>query len=124
MARAFGCTVPIFGMVKDGRHRTRALVTPEGREIGIAANPAVFALVGRIQEETHRFAVTYHHARHEKSGMKSVLDEIPGVGPKRQEELRKAFGSIKAIREADEAALSAAVPRDTAHAVWTFFHRG
>lgn len=119
----FGCTVPVFGMVKDGRHRTRALVTPEGSEIGISANPAVFALIGRIQEETHRFAVTYHHIRHEKSGMRSVLDEIPGVGPKRREALRKQFGSVKRMREADEAALAAVVPKDTAHDLWTFFHQ-
>ena len=123
VTREFGCTVPVFGMVKDGRHRTRALVTPEGREIGIAANPAVFALIGRIQEETHRFAITYHHERHEKSGLRSVLDEIPGVGPKRREELRRSFGSVKRIREADETALAAVVPKATAHAVWMFFHQ-
>lgn len=123
VAREFGVAVPIFGMVKDGRHRTRALVTPEGREIGIAANPAVFSLIGRIQEETHRFAVAYHHAKHEKSGMHSVLDEIPGVGSKRREDLRKQFGTIKAIREADEGALAAVVPQNVAHTVWKFFHR-
>lgn len=54
-----GVFLPIFGMVKDNRHRTRALVTPDGQEISIQSNPAVFALIGRIQEETHRFAITY-----------------------------------------------------------------
>ncbi|MFR0733682.1 MAG: hypothetical protein ACLSHU_05305 [Oscillospiraceae bacterium] len=49
---------PVFGMVKDGKHRTRALVTPEGREIALDGTPAVFALIGTIQEETHRFAIT------------------------------------------------------------------
>ena len=123
VTREFGVAVPVFGMVKDSRHRTRALVTPEGREIGIAANPAVFSLIGRIQEETHRFAVTYHHAKHEKSGMRSVLDEIPGVGSKRREALREHFGTIKAIREADEDALAAVVPQNVAHAVWEFLRR-
>ena len=56
-------------MVKDDRHRTRALVTPEGREIGIVNNQAVFSLIGQIQEETHRFAITYHHESHTKSAM-------------------------------------------------------
>ena len=65
----FCCDVPVFGMVKDDRHRTRALVTPEGGEIGIDANQAVFSLIGQIQEETHRFAVTYHHQKHGKSAM-------------------------------------------------------
>ena len=59
----YGLSIPVFGMVKDGRHRTRALVTSEGREIGIRGNAAVFALVGRIQEETHRFAVTYQRKK-------------------------------------------------------------
>ena len=54
-----GVFLPIFGMVKDNRHRTRALVTPDGQEISIQSSPAVFALIGRIQEETHRFAITY-----------------------------------------------------------------
>ena len=62
----YGLSVPVFGMVKDGRHRTRALVTAEGREIGIRGNAAVFALVGRIQEETHRFAITYQRQKRSK----------------------------------------------------------
>ena len=122
VAQAFGVSVPIFGMVKDDRHRTRALVTPEGREIGIVTNQAVFALIGQIQEETHRFAITYHHESHGKSAMKSALDDIPGLGPKRKESLRKQFGTIKAIREADVEALAAVVPRNTAEAVWRHFH--
>ena len=58
MTERFGLAIPIFGMVKDDRHRTRALITPEGREIGIQGNQAVFSLIGRFQEETHRFAIT------------------------------------------------------------------
>ena len=124
VADAFGVTVPIFGMVKDDRHRTRALMTPEGQEIGIAGNPAVFALIGQIQEETHRFAITFHHESHTKSALRSALDGIPGVGPQRQEALRKHFGTVKAIRQADVDALSAVVPRSAAEAVWAHFHPG
>ena len=123
VAEEFGCMVPIFGMVKDDRHRTRALVTPEGREIGIVNNQAVFSLIGQIQEETHRFAITYHHESHTKSAMKSALDDIPGVGPKRKEALRKYFGTIKAIKAADIETLAAVVPRVTAEAVWNHFHK-
>jgi len=122
VAREFGCAVPVFGMVKDDRHRTRALVTPEGREIGIAANQAVFSLIGQMQEETHRFAITFHRESRGKSTLHSALDDIPGVGPRRREELRRHFGSLKAIREADEAALAAAVPKNTARAVWLWAH--
>ncbi|MDE6455964.1 MAG: excinuclease ABC subunit UvrC, partial [Dysosmobacter sp.] len=121
-AAEFGVSVPIFGMVKDDRHRTRALVTPEGREIGIVGNQAVFSLIGQIQEETHRFAITYHHESHGKSALRSALDGIPGVGPKRREELRKRLGSVKAVREADVETLAAVVPRKTAEAVWRHFH--
>ena len=123
VAEKFGVNVPIFGMVKDDRHRTRALVTPEGREIGIVTNQAVFSLIGQIQEETHRFAITYHHESHTKSTMRSSLDGIPGLGPKRQAALRKAFGTVKAIREADVETLAAAVPRSTAEAVYRHFHK-
>ncbi len=122
VAREFGVDVPIFGMVKDDRHRTRALVTPEGREIGIVTQQAVFSLIGQIQEETHRFAITYHHESHSKSATRSALDDIPGVGPKRRAELRKHFGTIKAIREADVETLAAVVPRSAAQAVWGHFH--
>ena len=122
VTETFGVAVPIFGMVKDGRHRTRALVTPEGREIGIVNNPAVFSLIGQIQEETHRFAITFHHESHSKSATRSALDSIPGVGPKRREALRRRFGTVKAIREADVETLAEAVPRDAAEAVWNHFH--
>ena len=122
VAEQFGCTVPIFGMVKDDRPRNRALVTPEGREIGIVNDQAVFSLVGQIQEETHRFAITYHHQHHTKSAMRSVLDGVPGLGPKRQAELRKHFGTVKAIREADETALAAVLPQNVAHTLWIRLH--
>ena len=122
VAEQFDCTVPIFGMVKDDRHRTRALVTPEGREIGIVNDQAVFSLVGQIQEETHRFAITYHHQHHTKSAMRSALDGVPGLGPKRQAELRKHFGTVKAIREADETALAAVLPQNVAHTLWIRLH--
>ena len=122
VAEQFDCTVPIFGMVKDDRHRTRALVTPEGREIGIVNDQAVFSLIGQIKEETHRFAITYHHQHHTKSAMRSALDGVPGLGPKRQAELRKHFGTVKAIREADETALAAVLPQNVAHTLWIRLH--
>ena len=119
---SFGLTIPVFGMVKDDRHRTRALVTPAGAEIGISAVPSVFALVGQIQEETHRFAITFHRESHRKSALRSQLDAIAGVGPKRREALRKRFGSLKAIRAADVAALSEVLPNEVAQNVWRTFH--
>ena len=118
---AFEMNIPVFGMVKDGRHRTRALVTPEGREIGIQQNQAVFALVGRIQEETHRFAVTFHHESHARSVKRSALDDIPGVGDARKKALLKHFGTVKAVREAGLEELETVLPRNTAEAVYRHF---
>lgn len=116
-----GLAVPVFGMVKDDRHRTRALVTPEGGEIGIAGNPAVFALIGTIQEETHRYSIEYQR-RLRRAALTSELDAIPGVGEKRRNALLKAFRSVKAVREASYEALCAVVPAPTARAVYDHYH--
>ncbi len=118
----YGLDIPTFGMVKDDRHRTRALVTPEGREIGIQGAPALFAFIGQIQEETHRSAVGYHHKRHTKTGLGSALEKIPGIGPARRKQLLKSFGSVKAIRAASLPALTEVVPSAAARAVWQHFH--
>ena len=121
VARSLGLELRIFGMVKDDRHRTRALVTPDGEEIGISANPAVFALIGTIQEETHRFAIEYQRSLR-TAKLHSELDDIKGVGARRRAELLKAFGTIKAIRAATLDELSAAVPKNTAEAVYRHYH--
>ena len=116
-----GLSIPVFGMVKDDRHRTRALVTPEGREIGIQANQAIFSLVGQIQEETHRFAIEFHRQQQNQRVKGSVLDKIPGVGEKRRAELLRHFKSVKNIKAASLAELEEAVPKNTARAVYQFF---
>ncbi|MDR2356505.1 MAG: excinuclease ABC subunit UvrC [Oscillospiraceae bacterium] len=117
-----GVALPVFGMVKDDRHRTRALVSPDGGEIGIFSNPAAFAFVGAIQEETHRFAVEYHRSLRSKSVTRSVLDGISGIGDKRRKTLMRAFGSVKAIRAASLDALRGVVPANAAVSVYEFFH--
>ena len=113
---------PILGMVKDDRHRTRALVTPQGQEIGIDGNQSVFSLIGNIQEETHRFAINYHRKLRSKRLRYSELDSIPGIGEKRKQILLKAFHSISAIQEADLFHLQQFLPNDAAHAVYRHFH--
>ncbi len=121
---ALGLDIPVFGMVKDDRHRTRALVTPDGREIGIQGNQAVFSLIGQIQEETHRFAIEFHRQQQNQRVKGSVLDKIPGVGEKRRAELLKHFKSVKQIKAASFAELNAVVPKNTAQAVFDYFHGG
>ena len=114
-------TLPVYGMVKDDRHRTRALITPAGQEIGISGNQAVFALIGTIQEETHRYSIEYQRSLRNAS-LTSRLDQIPGVGAKRRNDLLKAFRSVKAVREATLEQLKEVVPKNTAQAVFDFFH--
>jgi excinuclease ABC subunit C len=119
--RGLGISLPVFGMVKDHRHRTRGLVSSQGREIGLSGNPAVFALIGSIQEETHRFAIEYQRSLR-SAGLGSELDRIKGVGEKRRSAFLRHFKTIKAIREASLEELCQAVPRNTAQAVWEHFH--
>ncbi len=114
---------PVFGMVKDDRHRTRALVTPQGQEIRIDNNQAVFSLIGNIQEETHRFAITYHRQLRSKRLRYSQLDDIPGIGPKRKQELLRQFKSITAISGATLPELERLLPKDAAAAVFHHFHK-
>lgn len=113
---------PVFGMVKDNRHRTRALVTPEGQEIRIDNNQTIFALIGTIQEETHRFAITYHRQLRSKRLRYSELDEIPGIGPKRKQELLRQFKSLNAIAQATLPELERLLPKDAAAAVYHHYH--
>ncbi|MBE6959253.1 MAG: excinuclease ABC subunit UvrC [Ruminococcaceae bacterium] len=121
--QALDLQIPVFGMVKDDRHRTRALVTPEGKQIAIDSNQAVFALIGSIQEETHRFAITYHRKLRSKRLRYSALDQIPGIGPKRKQELLKTFKSLTAIAQAELYELERLLPKDTAAAVYHYFHQ-
>ena len=120
--QALQLSLPVFGMVKDDRHRTRALVTPEGEEIRIDANQAVFSFVGSIQEETHRFAITYHRQLRSKRLRYSELDGITGIGEKRKQELLRQFKSIKAIGQATLLELERILPKDAAAAVYHHFH--
>ncbi len=120
--RELNLEFPVFGMVKDDKHRTRALVTPDGREISIDTQQAVFSLVGNIQEETHRFAITYHRALRSKRLRYSQLDGIDGIGEKRKQELLKSFKSIRGISEASLLELERVVPKKAAMAVYKHFH--
>ena len=113
--------IPAFGMVKDDRHRTRALMTADGRELGLQRVPGLFALVGQIQEETHRSAIQFNRRQRTGRVQGSALDKIPGVGEVRRQQLLRHFKSIKAIREATQEQLAQAVDRRTAKAVYEYF---
>ena len=122
---AKGYDIPVFGMVKDNKHRTRA-ITDSGNEIAIANKRNVFTLVSNIQEEVHRFAIGYHRQKRKTTTFKSSLTEIDGVGEKRAKALLKHFGTIANIREADLEELEQAptMNKVVARTVFNYFNVG
>ena len=116
-----GLQMNVLGMVKDDRHRTRALVTPEGNEIAIDSNQTIFSFIGNIQEETHRFVIQFHRQLRSKRLRYSKLDGIAGIGQKRKELLLKHFKSLAAISQATLPELERLLPKDAAAAVYHHF---
>ena len=94
--------VPLYGMVKDDHHRTRAIVDSEGREIAINMNRGTFTFITAIQDETHRFANAYRKQQMHQKSYASTLTEVPGVGPKTAKALMARFKSVGAVREATQ----------------------
>ncbi|MBP5599486.1 MAG: excinuclease ABC subunit UvrC [Lachnospiraceae bacterium] len=116
--------IPVCGMVKDDYHNTRGLYV-DGVEIEIDKTSEAFKLITRIQDEAHRFAIEYHKSLRSKAQVHSVLDDIPGVGPKRRLALMRKFDSIDAIKNAsvDELSKVDEIPEDIAVSIWNFFHK-
>ena len=117
--------VPLFGMVKDSKHKTRA-ITGDGGEIAINSNRAVFTLVSEIQEEVHRFSVSFHHKKHAKRGLESSLTKISGVGESKAKELLKTFKTIKNIKNAsvEDLAKVKGINISLAENIYNFYNQG
>ena len=117
--------VPLFGMVKDSKHKTRA-ITGDGGEIAINSNRAVFTLVSEIQEEVHRFSVSFHHKKHAKRGLESSLTKISGVGENKAKELLKTFKTIKNIKNAsvEDLAKVKGINISLAENIYNFYNQG
>ncbi len=118
-----GIDIPVCGMVKDDNHRTRGLYY-HNKEIPIDRNSEGFKLITRIQDEAHRFAIEYHRSLRSVSQIKSVLDDVPGVGPVRRKALMRHFKSIDELKNADVETLSQLeeIPPNIAEAIYRFFH--
>ena len=121
--RELGIDIPVAGMVKDDRHRTRGLYFRD-TEIPIDRNSEGFHLITRIQDETHRFAIEYHRLLRGKEQVHSVLDDIPYVGKSRRKELMRHFQNLDAIRAADVEELRRlpSIDRRAAQSIYDFFH--
>ncbi|MDQ5983781.1 MAG: UvrABC system protein C [Eubacteriales bacterium SKADARSKE-1] len=118
-----GYNIPVFGMVKDDKHRTRAIST-QGEEVVINRNRSVFTLISSIQEEVHRFAIGYHKKLRQKNTISSELNEIPGVGPKRTSVLLTYFKSMAKIKESqiDELCKVPGITKPIATNIYNNFH--
>ena len=95
---ALRMSIPVVGLAKNDVHRTRAIVFGDGSEIALEGEPLLYSYCGRIQEEVHRFAITFQRGRRTSAMTKSVLEEIPGIGPSRRKELLKHFRDIESIK--------------------------
>ena len=118
-----GIQVPLFGMVKDDRHRTRAIALTGG-EIAISSHRRAFTLVSSIQDEVHRFAIGYHRQQRKKAAVSSTLTSIAGIGDARAKALLKHFKTVKAVSEADLQELENApgMTKPSARRVYEYFH--
>lgn len=121
---SLGLSIPVCGMVKDDRHRTRGLYFHD-REMPIETNSEGFHLMTRIQDEVHRFAIEYHRSLRSKAQVKSVLDDIPGIGPARRKALMRYFKSLEKIREAsvEELMEAESMNEKAAQSVYEFFRK-
>lgn len=124
VVRSMGLNVPIFGMVKDNKHRTRAIAV-NGGEIEINSHRKVFTLVSSIQEEVHRFAITYHHNKHKKSTLSTSLTKIEGIGDAKAKALLKHFKTVTAIKNAsvEELAETDGISKRNAERIFEFYHQ-
>ena len=117
--------VPLYGMVKDDHHRTRAIVDSDGREIAINMNRGTFTFITAIQDETHRFANAYRKQQMKQKSYSSTLTEVPGVGPKTAKALLTQFKSVGAVKEAtpDQLENTPGVGKQLAQTIYEYFHR-
>ena len=119
-----GLNIPVCGMVKDDRHRTRGLLFHE-QEIPMDTHSECFKFVTRVQDEVHRFAIEYHRSLRTKAQVHSILDDIEGIGPKRRKALMKHFQTIDDLKEAsvEEICKVDGIPENVAQVIYDFFRR-
>lgn len=120
--REFNIDIPVCGMVKDDKHNTRGLIY-NNEELPIKKYSNIMRLITRIQDEVHRFAITYHRSLRNKTTFHSILDDIPGVGERRRKELLKKFGSVESIKKAsyEEILETPSIDKKSAQNIVEFF---
>lgn len=113
-----GLSIPVFGLFKNDKHQTKGLIGKDGKVYPLDDKKSLFFLLVRMQDEVHRFAISFHHQKRSKSFTKGILDDIPGLGAKRQEIIREHYSSIDELKNASIEELSQLIPSDVAIAVF------
>lgn len=114
--------IPLCGLVKDDRHRTHALLKEDGTKIILEPGSALFAMMTQMQDEVHRFVINFHRSLRKKAMTKSILEEVSGLGPKRQKALYAEFKSLKGMREASVESLARIIPLEVAQELHDVLH--
>ena len=116
-------SIPIAGLAKDNRHRTNELLYGfPPQVVGLKTDSELFHLLTQIQDEVHRYAISFHRDKRSKHALHSLLDEVKGIGPKTQEELMKKLKSVKRIQSADLQTLTSIIGETKGNIVYKFFH--
>ena len=113
-------SIRIIGLVKDKKHRTNSIIDENGCVLDVKSDSNLFLFFSKIQEEVHRYAITYHRNIKAKGALASVLDVVPGIGEVRKKELLKKFGSLKKLKEASILELSEVVSKDVAENLFNY----
>ena len=121
--RSLGLNIRVIGLVKNDKHKTSSIIDEEGRVLNVKSDSNLFLFFSKIQEEVHRFAITYHRNIKAKGALSSVLDMVPGIGEVRKKELLKKFGSLKKMKEATVDELSEVVSRDVAVILFDYLQK-
>lgn len=120
--RDFDLDIPVCGLVKDDRHRTHALLLESGEQVDVDKRSALFSLLVQMQDEVHRYVITYHRNLRKKAMTKSILDEVKGLGKVRQKTLYKAFGTLKNMSAASVEELAKVIPMESAQDLYDLLH--
>ena len=117
---SLGLKIRVIGLVKNDKHKTSSIIDEEGRVLEVSPNSNLFLFFSRIQEEVHRYAITYHRNIKAKGSLSSLLDLVPGIGEVRRKELLKRFGSLKKMKEASFEELNEVLPDDVSKALFDY----
>lgn len=121
--RSLGLNIRVIGLVKNDKHKTSSIIDEEGRVLNVKSDSNLFLFFSKIQEEVHRFAITYHRNIKAKGALSSVLDMVPGIGEVRKKELLKKFGSLKKMKEVTVEELSEVVSHDVAVILFDYLQK-